>query len=105
MAAGPKTLIDCTSGTTTSVPLSTDELTDFAARLTAGDTLEAARLQAVQDAATVKSAVLTVAQSAVGVLLTDLTAAQVRALVACLLYKEGAFTPDMKVRPLAQWLR
>jgi hypothetical protein len=44
------------------------------------------------------------AQSAVDVALADLTAAQVRSLLACLLYQHQAVTDDGKIRPLAEWL-
>ena len=51
-----------------------------------------------------RSRVLALAQSAVGVALNDLTAAQQRALIAVLLWKAGALTPDLKVRALSEWL-
>lgn len=51
-----------------------------------------------------KSAVLTAAQSAVGVTLPNLTTAQVRALLAVLLWESGAVDGTGKVRPLAQWV-
>lgn len=45
------------------------------------------------------------AQSAEGLLLTDLTAAQVKALLAALLYRAGAVANDGRVKPLAEWTR
>lgn len=51
-----------------------------------------------------KQQLVTQAQSAVGVLLSDLTAAQRNALVATLLYKAGALTSDLKIKPLGQWV-
>lgn len=46
-----------------------------------------------------------VAQSAVGVGLTDLTAAQVKSLLAVLLWRAGGIAPDGTVKPLVQWVR
>lgn len=43
------------------------------------------------------------AQSAAGVALTDLTAAQVKSLLAVVLYRLGGVTNDGKVRPLSEW--
>lgn len=65
---------------------------------------KAAAQQAVTDAASLKQAIINQAQSAVGVLLTDLTAAQRNALVACLLWKAGALDKTLKIKPLASWL-
>ncbi len=52
-----------------------------------------------------QSAVKTIAQSAVGGALTELTAAQRNALMACLLFKAEALTDDLKIKPLSDWLR
>lgn len=52
-----------------------------------------------------KQAVLTVAQSAVGVRFDQLTAAQLRALFAIMLFREGALDNAGLVRPLGQWVR
>lgn len=52
-----------------------------------------------------KAQIVALAQSAVGVLLNDLTPAQRNALIVCMLYKLGGVTSDMKVRPLGQWVR
>jgi len=50
--------------------------------------------------------ILSVAQTAVGVTLQNLTAAQVRALMAILLYKEGGVNPvNLQVKPLGQWVK
>jgi hypothetical protein len=49
--------------------------------------------------------IVTLAQSAVGVSIDVLTAAQRNALIACLLYKEGAITTAGVVRPLGEWLK
>jgi len=52
---------------------------------------------------TLKAQVDSLASSAVGVRLDNLTAGQVRALMAELLIKEGAVATDMTVRPLGEW--
>lgn len=72
------------------------------AALTAAQQAAADRAAAVGDAG-LRQAILTTAQSAVGVKLTDLTLAQVKALVAVLLWRRGAITPDGTVAPLGQW--
>lgn len=78
---------------------------DAAALTTAEAAYDAAQATAQSDAAALRSQVITLAQSAVGVTLANLTAAQVRALVAILLRKEGALSADGTIRPLAQWVR
>lgn len=45
------------------------------------------------------------ANSAVGVALTDLTNAQIKALLAVLLFEKKAVDQNGKVRPLAEWVR
>jgi hypothetical protein len=52
-----------------------------------------------------KTAVLTTAQSAVGVALNNLTNVQVRALLAIVLFKEGAVATDGTIKPLNEWVR
>jgi hypothetical protein len=64
---------------------------------------EAARQQALADAAALRQQILTIAQSAIGVRVDLLTAGQVRALFAILLWKEGAIKNDLTVRALAEW--
>ena len=54
---------------------------------------------------TLREAIKTLAQSAVGVALNDLTAGQRNALIAILLWKSGAVDSDLKIRPLGQWVR
>ena len=51
-----------------------------------------------------RTTVLTIAQGAVGVAIGDLTLAQTRALLACLLYKQGSLNSAGVVQPLAGWL-
>lgn len=69
----------------------------------ASDAYDAAQAQAASEAAALRTRVRTTAQSAVGVLITDLTAAQVRALLAVLLWKGGALDKDGRIRPLSEW--
>lgn len=56
---------------------------------------EAAKLTAVKN----------LLASSVGVTITDLSAAQQKALVAALLYQHGAFDKDLRIKPLADWLK
>ena len=55
--------------------------------------------------ATLRSQILTIAQSAVGARVDQLTATQVRALFAVILRKEGALNNDLTVKPLSQWAK
>lgn len=50
-------------------------------------------------------AVKAAAQSAVGVMITDLTVTQQKALVALLLWDHKAITDDLKIKPLNQWVK
>jgi hypothetical protein len=70
---------------------------------TASDAYDLAQAQADAAAQALRTQVVTVAQSAVGVVITSLTAAQVRALLAVLLWRAGALTDAGAIRPLAQW--
>ncbi len=63
---------------------------------------EQAKRLAAED---LRSKVIALVQSAVGVTVNDLSAAQQRALVAVLLWRAGALMPDLKVRPLSEWLK
>jgi hypothetical protein len=65
---------------------------------------QAAAQQAITDAAALRAQIIALAQSAVGVSLSALTAPQVRALTALLLWKAGGVKADATVRPLAEWL-
>lgn len=69
----------------------------------ASDAYDAALALAASEATTLRTQVVTVAQSAVGVVITALTAAQVRALLAVLLWKNGALTKTGAVKPLDEW--
>lgn len=62
-----------------------------------------AETQAAADAQTLRTKVSTLAQSAVGVQLDQLTAAQVRALIAFVLYKQGAIDKTGAIKPLDTW--
>ncbi len=66
--------------------------------------LDAAQARAVTDAASARAKALAVATTAVGVNIAALTPAQAFALIAVLLYKEGALNPDGTVKPLALWI-
>lgn len=66
--------------------------------------LDAAAAQSKADATLLRTRVLTLAQSAVGVQIDQLTAPQIRALVALLLFKQGAIDKSGAVLPLAGWL-
>ena len=52
---------------------------------------------------TLRSNIRTIAQSAAGIALNDLTATQSRALVAVLLWKAGGVAHDMTVKALGDW--
>ena len=49
-----------------------------------------------------RDAVKTLAQSTAGVALNDLTALQIKVLVAILLWQAGAIDADLKIKPLAE---
>lgn len=67
---------------------------------------EQAHVDALAQAATARSTILATAQTAVGVQLTALTAAQVRALLACMLYASGGVDPaTLTVKPLSEWVK
>jgi|GEM_PF-5141777 len=65
----------------------------------------AAERQAREAAETLRSQVLGQIRSAEGQSVTALTAAQQRALLVALLWRAGALTPDLKVRPAEEWAR
>jgi len=69
----------------------------------ASDAYDAAEAQAASEAQALRTQVINAANSAVGIVITSLTAAQVRALLAVVLHKGGALDKDGKVRPLGQW--
>lgn len=69
----------------------------------ASDAYDVAKASSDAEAQALRAQVVSVAQSAVGIVITNLTAAQVRALVAVLLYKNGALTPAGAVKPLLDW--
>jgi hypothetical protein len=90
--------IDCSTGTSTRVSLSPTEQAERVA-------LASAAQAALQARAQLQTQVAALAQSAVGVALQDLTAAQIKAVVGCLLLKGGAIDPaTLQVRPLASWM-
>jgi XkdW protein len=73
------------------------------------DAAEAAKKQteAEEETAitTTRNRIRTTAQSAVGVAFDQLTAAQLRSLVAILLWGEKALDRNGVIRPLAEWVR
>jgi hypothetical protein len=87
--------------------------------ITIEDTNDTATVRAIYDAHDVavfeaedaqavaaRSAILATAQSTVGVKFTDLTAAQIKALMACLLYAAGGVdVKNMTVKPLSEWMQ
>lgn len=66
---------------------------------------ETARQAALAEAATLRLAIITLAQSAAGARVDQLTAGQVRALFAILLWEEGALKNDLTVRALSEWVK
>ena len=52
-----------------------------------------------------KNQIISTAQTAVGVRVDQLTAAQVRSLFAIVLFKEGAIDSALRVKPLLQWVK
>ena len=57
-------------------------------------------------AATARNAILTTAQTAVGVTLANLTQAQIKALLACMLYAAGGVdAATLTVKPLNEWVK
>lgn len=103
--ATDKFVIDLATGAASFQPLTPAEVADQTARSAEAVARKAAEDQAAADNTTVKNTVVSLAQSAAGVLLTDLTAAQTRALLAVLLWKAGAIKPDGTVRPLGEWAK
>lgn len=82
-------------------PLPTDPTpTEIAAARAARD---AQAVQDKADATALRTRVLTLAQSAVGVQLDQLAVPQIRALIAILLHKQGAIDKSGAIRPLADW--
>lgn len=74
------------------------------AQITAAIAARSAQAQQDKDdAAALRTRVRTLAQSAVGVQLDQLTALQVRALIAMLLHKQGAIDKNGAIRPLNDW--
>lgn len=60
--------------------------------------------QARLDANALRARLEASALNPAGLHVTELSAAQVRALVVALLWKAGGLNPDGTVRPLDQWL-
>jgi hypothetical protein len=84
--------------------------------ITVPDTITKAQVDAVANDITwqtwspapdpVYSKVVQLAQSAIGVTLDNLTAAQIKALVAIMLYEHSAIDPStLTIRPLSAWVQ
>jgi len=69
----------------------------------ASDSYDGQAAAATAAAAVLRQRIRTVAQSAIGVAADQLTATQLRSLVAVLLWKVGALDADGKIRPFAEW--
>lgn len=67
--------------------------------------IDAAKQANEQAVTAARALVVQTAQTAVGVAYGSLTAAQVRALLAVLLWREGALAADGTVKPLSSWVR
>lgn len=72
--------------------------------ISAWNTYNTSQQQAVNDVATAKAKAINIAQSTVGTNITDLTATQIKALIACLLFKSGAIDKNGVVKSLDTWL-
>jgi hypothetical protein len=71
--------------------------------IAASDAYDLAKAQADADAGALRTQIVGVAQSAAGVLITNLSAVQVRALLAVLLWKAGALDKTGAVKGLSEW--
>lgn len=95
------------------VGVSTDGRIDYGRELTQAEQTTAATVIAAHNPEAydaqilaARQTILNTAQSAVGVQLTALTAAQVRALMACMLYAAGGVdAATLTVKPLSEWMR
>jgi GAF domain-containing protein len=65
----------------------------------------AAAIAAEQARQQLRDQIKTLAQSAVGETLDNLTQAQLKSLVAILLWKAGAVANDLTINPLSDWVR
>ena len=94
-------VVNCSTNTATSVPLTPAEQAAFDA---ANATNTAAKTQEQQDAATLRAFVVNRLQPLVGLNVTALTAAQVRDIMIGLLYKARVIDKTGVVQPLQEWL-
>jgi hypothetical protein len=100
-----KLVIDCATGSERHMDLSPEELAE---RQAAADTWLIMEQTRAAEAAVVSEnleRVKALAQSAVGVRLDNLTAAQVKALLAVLLWSHGAMGSGGAIRPLSEWAK
>jgi hypothetical protein len=96
---------DAATGRATFRDLTAEEEAQRQADLTAAAAQEAAEAQERADDTAARALVVQIAQTAVGTRFDQLTAQQVRALAAILLWREGALTATGQVRPLSEWVR
>jgi hypothetical protein len=83
-------------------PLPSDPTPAEIAAATLAKDAQAAQNKA--DVIALRQAVISTAQSTVGLSIDALNNLQVRSLLACLLHKADALDKDLKVRPLGKWL-
>jgi len=93
---GQRLVADCATGTITRETLTAAEVSERDALAT-----QAAQETSKKD--NLRAAIRAKAASAEGVLLSDLTQAQVAALVYVLLWRAGAVDANERVKPLAEW--
>ena len=86
---------------------------DKGVKLTVPDIADEIAIQTIIDAhdpdiptakEALKAKIISLAQSATGVALNDLTNSQIRALVAVMLWKSGGVASDMTVKSLREWI-
>lgn len=85
--------------------LTPDEQAERVARRSAAEAEQAQQDQRNSARSRSRALVLDAAQEAVGVSVDALSAPQLRALVAILLWQADALTPDGTIRPLSDWIR
>jgi len=93
-----KIVIDCGTGEQTTVELTQEEIDRREAAAEVSAAAEVARQE-------FRQRIVDIAQSAVGIALNDLTAVQIKALIAVMLYRMGGVSEDMEVKPLNEWVK
>ena len=95
-----KLIFNCRNKQLSEYEMTPQEETDW---IDQQDTLNQEGIQRDQEAEDLYQQIKALAQSAVGVMLNDLTQAQIKALLAVLLWKAGGVENDMTVAPLGKW--